>query len=130
MNRTINSAKSFLAGFYLKSFLVDTNEPFLINVNDGETDYLYPNIFNCSYLNEFYKVTSNKHELLEKAEYVKFIDSLGEEVGSKVPTSPFGLLLSLYKLPKNFIYSKLFLLAAIAFLDDLRAREVSNFLRL
>jgi len=60
-------------------------------VNDGNIDYLFPNIFNCSYLDEFYKATSEKHELLEKAEYVKFVDSLGEEIGTKVSTSPFGL---------------------------------------
>ncbi len=101
LNRTINSAKSLLAGLYLDNFLVDSNEPFVINVNDGETDYLYPNIFNCSYLYEFYKVTSNKHELLEKAEYVRFIESLSEEVGSQVATSPFGLCRSLFGL--NFI---------------------------
>ena len=86
---------------YLENFLVDANEPFVINVNDGETDYLYPNIFNCSYLYEFYRMTSNKHELLEKAEYVSFIESLSEEVGSQVATSPFGLWRSLFGL--NFI---------------------------
>ncbi len=90
MNRTISSAKSLLAGLYLENFLVDSNEPFVINLNDGETDYLYPNSRNCRHLQEFYLLKKNHFEYMVNREYIDLIESFGDETARIIRQSPFG----------------------------------------
>jgi len=101
LNRTINSAKSVLSGLYLESPSDATNDPFTIHVKDEGTDYFYPNISNCKYLKEFYKMDTVDHELLKNNDYVQFIDTIGNLLGIKSKWHPFS---------------------AIGFLDDLKVR--------
>ncbi|RNA22195.1 lysophosphatidic acid phosphatase type 6 [Brachionus plicatilis] len=50
LNRTINSAKSLLAGMYQSGPKQKLDEPFLVHTNQLEIDYLYPNLLECPYI--------------------------------------------------------------------------------
>lgn len=62
--RTINSAKSFLAGVFNKSHDEVQEIPFIINVNDLTTDYIFPNSLDCSYY-------SKMHQYMHQLEFFK-----------------------------------------------------------
>lgn len=93
LRRTINSAKSLLAGLYLESSSTNSNQPFLIHVNDAETDYLFPNTGNCAYLKEFYQKVGNEDKLKLNEDYVKFRNKLSAETGCV--DSSFSMIKSL-----------------------------------
>ncbi len=103
--RTINSAKCFLAGVFNKEHDQVQKVPFVINVDDLNTDYIFPNSMNCSYYSQMHKFIS-KLDLFSKDKiYIKHL----EELNAKVPKSE----------KENFMtFTKL--------RDDLIAREVTR----
>lgn len=66
-----------LAGIFQKSASDVLNEPFIINVNDLETDYLYPNLKDCQVLNKKRSQIKNNHEVYKtQNDYTDFLNLL------------------------------------------------------
>ena len=68
--RTINSAKSILAGIYSKT-PESTDYTFLINVNDLAEDYMFPNNLDCPYFAEMLKIFPMRNLHNKKNEYIQ-----------------------------------------------------------
>lgn len=74
--RTINSAKSFLAGLYCESHLDEPENPFIINVHKLHDDCLFPNALSCSYLAQMYQFIEKLDLYTSHLEYIENLNQL------------------------------------------------------
>ncbi|CAF0877062.1 unnamed protein product [Brachionus calyciflorus] len=89
LRRTINSAKSVLAGLYQKRPSLKLKTPFLINVNDLETDYLYPNLQECPLIQEKRELIKQSFDFYNENEnnlneYSNFVNNIKNKFNFRV----------------------------------------------
>jgi hypothetical protein len=75
--RTINSAKSILAGIYSKAPESQENS-FIININNLTEDYIFPNHLDCPHFAEMHKFLTKLSLYNNHKEYIENLDRLNK----------------------------------------------------
>ena len=75
--RTINSAKSVLAGISSKSPESQENS-FIININNLTEDYIFPNHLDCPHFAEMHKFLTKLSLYNNHKEYIENLDRLNK----------------------------------------------------
>ena len=108
--RTINSAKSVLAGIYSESPESRENS-YIINIHDLTEDYIFPNHLDCPHFSEMHKFLNMLNLYSQNKEYIEHLNKLNkilQEIDEEAKTSftVFRDDLSARKVNKKAIFKK------------------------